>query len=68
MTRGILTLYISEDPTHKLGLYEGDLIQTIINRVYYKDSQDDGVVHDTAYRPFRFEGLALILTAVRNRI
>ncbi|TFK82538.1 hypothetical protein K466DRAFT_439749, partial [Polyporus arcularius HHB13444] len=50
------------------GLYEGDIIQNIINRVYYKDAEDDGVLHDEAYRPFPFAGVALVLTAVECAI
>ncbi|KAI0682073.1 hypothetical protein C8T65DRAFT_597643 [Cerioporus squamosus] len=50
------------------GLYQVGIIQSIINRVYYKGPKDDGVVHDDVYRPFPLKGLALVLTAIECAI
>nr|VWO96078.1 Pyriculol/pyriculariol biosynthesis cluster transcription factor 1 [Ganoderma boninense] len=58
--------YAYQDPDQRDGLYEAGAIQEIINTVYYKNRNDDGVIHDNIYRPFPFVGLALILTAVHN--
>ncbi|KAJ2967674.1 hypothetical protein NUW54_g13440 [Trametes sanguinea] len=48
-----------------VGLYEAEIIQAIVNNIFYKSATDDGVVLSDVYEPFPFVGLALILTAVQ---
>ncbi len=55
-----------QDPSTRSDLFEGDIIQTIINKVFYKNPADDGVIHDEVYRPFPIRGVALVLTAVSS--
>ncbi|KAI0822409.1 hypothetical protein BC628DRAFT_1277799, partial [Trametes gibbosa] len=50
------------------GLYEADIIQAVINQVFYKSSEDDGVVHSGIYDPFPVPGLALVLTVIQCAI
>ena len=56
-------------PLHVLKLLQsctssGSRVMRVIGRTCVVD---DGVVHDKAYRPFPFAGLALVLTAVSMR-
>lgn len=46
------------------GLYGASIIQMVINRVFFKNTTDDGVRLGDLYSPFPLPGLALILTAV----
>jgi Domain of unknown function (DUF6532) len=39
-----LLLY-GQDPAAKSGIFRAPLIQTIINKVWFKNKQDDGVIH-----------------------
>ncbi|CDO71945.1 hypothetical protein BN946_scf184940.g92 [Trametes cinnabarina] len=56
---------INDTAEDHVGLYEAEIIQSIINRVFYKTATDDGVVLAKIYEPFPFVGLALILTAIQ---
>ncbi|CDO75467.1 hypothetical protein BN946_scf184935.g3 [Trametes cinnabarina] len=66
MKRGRAFVYesIGETVDDHLGLYEAEIIQDVINRVFYKSPSDDGIQLADAYDPFPFVGLALILTAI----
>ncbi|TFK82349.1 hypothetical protein K466DRAFT_568481 [Polyporus arcularius HHB13444] len=57
-----------KDPSTRSDLFEGDIVQNIINKVFYKNPADDGVIHDEVYRPFPIRGVALVLTAIQNAI
>ncbi|KAI0714707.1 hypothetical protein C8Q76DRAFT_618970 [Earliella scabrosa] len=50
------------------GLYEHPIIQSLVNRVYYKHPTDDGIIHQDHYNIFPLAGIALILTAVHCAI
>ena len=45
-------------------LYQAEIIQQMVNRIYFKNRNDDGVVLSSKYSPFPQVALALILTAV----
>ena len=45
-------------------IYQAPIIQQIINRVYFKTADDDGIVLSDTYSPFPMVGLALVLAAV----
>ena len=34
-----------QDPVTKTGIFRAPLIQTIINKVWFKNKEDDGVIH-----------------------
>ncbi|KAI0674505.1 hypothetical protein C8Q78DRAFT_966790 [Trametes maxima] len=55
-------------PLDEGGLYEAEAIQEVIDQVFYKSPEDDGVVLDTIYTPFPKRGLALVLTAIQCAI
>ncbi|EIW52177.1 uncharacterized protein TRAVEDRAFT_53602 [Trametes versicolor FP-101664 SS1] len=55
------------DDNHE-GLYEASVIQMVVNRVFYKNPSDDGIVLDTVYHPFPEQALALVLTAIQCAI
>lgn len=38
-------LFYGQDPKAKSGIFRAPLIQTIINKVWFKNKQDDGVIH-----------------------
>ena len=40
----LLTVYI-QDPESKTGIFRAPLIQTIINKVWFKNKEDDGIIH-----------------------
>lgn len=69
----ILTLLLTHNqsrgltPDKHVGLYEAEIIQMVIDHIYYKDPEDDGVILRDAYTPFPLPALALIITAVCRR-
>ncbi|KAI9069145.1 hypothetical protein FKP32DRAFT_1545651, partial [Trametes sanguinea] len=50
------------------GLYENDIIQMVVNQVFYKDAEDDGILLSTVYDPFPTRAVALVLTAIQCAI
>ena len=48
---------------HK-GLYQADIIQQMVNRIYFKNRKDDGIALKNKYSPFPVVAFALILAAV----
>ncbi|KAI0665541.1 hypothetical protein C8Q78DRAFT_954614, partial [Trametes maxima] len=56
---------LGNTPDEHVGLYEAEAIQEVIDRVFYKDQEDDGVVLTELYDPFPTCGLALVLTAIQ---
>ena len=45
------------------GLYRNPLIQKLINVMWFRNRQDEGVVYDQYFHPIKVEMLALVLTA-----
>ncbi|CDO75907.1 hypothetical protein BN946_scf184877.g1 [Trametes cinnabarina] len=56
---------IGERPESHVGLYEAEIIQLVINRIFYKTATDDAVRLATTYEPFPSVGLTLVLTAIQ---
>ncbi|KZT03691.1 uncharacterized protein LAESUDRAFT_659244, partial [Laetiporus sulphureus 93-53] len=52
---------------HK-GLYQNRVIQMIINKVWFKDKRDDGIVLQEVYCPFPFIAFATVLMAIECAI
>ncbi|KAI0741313.1 hypothetical protein C8Q80DRAFT_1110274 [Daedaleopsis nitida] len=50
------------------GLYEAEILQMVINRVYYKGTKDDGVILRQFYTPFPLPALALVISAIQCAI
>ncbi|KZT02095.1 uncharacterized protein LAESUDRAFT_717118 [Laetiporus sulphureus 93-53] len=53
---------------HHKGLYQHWIIQLIINRMWFNDKRDDGVVLDKVYCPFPFRAFTIVLTAIECTI
>ncbi|KAI1794921.1 hypothetical protein LXA43DRAFT_882820 [Ganoderma leucocontextum] len=49
-------------------LYQAEIIQQMVNRVYFKNKNDDGIALKDRYSPFPFVSLALILAAIECAI
>ena len=46
--KGIATnsyYFYDQDPVSKTGIFRGPLIQTLINKIWFKNKEDDGVIH-----------------------
>ncbi|KAI1783795.1 hypothetical protein LXA43DRAFT_902836 [Ganoderma leucocontextum] len=50
------------------GLYQADVIQQMVNRIYFKSKKDDGIILREKYSPFPVVVFALILAAVECAI
>ncbi|KAM5541923.1 hypothetical protein V8D89_004233 [Ganoderma adspersum] len=50
------------------GLYQADVIQQMVNRIYFKTKKDDSVVLREWYSPFPLVTLALVLAAIECTI
>ncbi|RDX48189.1 hypothetical protein OH76DRAFT_1384037 [Lentinus brumalis] len=59
---------IGDNHDEHAGLYEAEIIQVVVNRVWYKDAKDDGILLGDTYTPFPMRGLALVLTAIQCAI
>ncbi|RPD79445.1 hypothetical protein L226DRAFT_520364 [Lentinus tigrinus ALCF2SS1-7] len=56
------------DPTTETGLFKADIVQIIINKVFYKHSGDNRVIHDNIYQLFPMQGVTLVLTGIKCTI
>ena len=45
------------------GLYRNPLIQKLVNVMWFRNRQDEGVTYDKYFHPIKAEMLALVLTA-----
>ncbi|CDO77808.1 hypothetical protein BN946_scf184534.g3 [Trametes cinnabarina] len=66
LKRGRAFVYeiIGETMEDHVGLYEAEIIQDVVNRIFYKSPTDDGIKVADVYTPFPFVGLALVLMAI----
>ena len=39
------TDFCVQDPTSKTGIFRAPLIQTLINKIWFKNKEDDGAIH-----------------------
>ncbi|KAG6835259.1 hypothetical protein H0H93_003351 [Arthromyces matolae] len=53
-----------EDITKCQGLYQSKLIQKIVNAMWFKDKEDEGVIFFEDFSPFPIPALALVLTVI----
>ncbi|KAF8954315.1 hypothetical protein BDZ97DRAFT_1913946 [Flammula alnicola] len=52
------------DHMKRKGLYKNPLIQKIINTMWFRNRQDEGVIFEGYFRPIRPETIALVLTVI----
>ncbi|KAF8230447.1 hypothetical protein L208DRAFT_1400539 [Tricholoma matsutake] len=48
---------------HK-GLYQSNLIQKVINAMWFRNKQDEGITYSSYFNPFTIPALALVLMAI----
>ncbi|KZT22198.1 hypothetical protein NEOLEDRAFT_1181089 [Neolentinus lepideus HHB14362 ss-1] len=66
-TRDIRKLKLSA--TSHSGIFQHKIIQKLINSMWYRGTQDEGVVYgDEFFKPFSLRALALVLTAIEAAI
>jgi hypothetical protein len=53
-----------ENHTLRRGLYRNPLIQKIVNVMWFRNRQDEGVTYRKYFHPMRAETVALVLTVV----
>jgi hypothetical protein len=46
------------------GLYQSKLIQKVVNTMWFRNKQDEGITYSSYFNPFTIPALALVLTAV----
>jgi hypothetical protein len=54
----------SKDVQKREGLYKGQIIQKVINAMWFANKRDEGVLYPQWFSPISIEMLALVLTAV----
>jgi hypothetical protein len=54
------------DVTKRKGMYQTKLIQKVVNVMWFRNKQDEGVVHEDKFNPLTIPALALVLAAVRR--
>jgi hypothetical protein len=59
-----LTFFFLENLEKKLGLYQHPIIQKVVNRCWFNNSRDEGIVYADLFDPLSVEAIALVLTAV----
>jgi hypothetical protein len=47
-------------------MYQAKIIQKVVNLMWFRNKQDEGVVHEENFKPLSIQALALVLSAVRN--
>ena len=58
----------SEDPAQRKGLYKAQIIQKVINAMWFANKHDKGVVYSEWFNPIRPVTLALVLTACKRYV
>ena len=56
------------DATKRKGMYQAKILQKVINVMWFRNKQDEGVVHAEKFNPLTVSALALVLTAVCNNL
>lgn len=47
-------------------MYQAKIIQKVVNVMWFRNKQDEGVVHKENFNLLSIEALGLVLTAVRD--
>jgi uncharacterized protein DUF6532 len=45
-------------------MYQAKIIQKVVNVMWFRNKQDEGVIHEKKFNPFTIPALALVLAAV----
>lgn len=49
---------------NRKGMYQAKILQKVVNITWFRNKQDEGVVHEDLFSPLTVEALALVLAAV----
>ena len=47
-------------------MYQAKIVQKVVNVMWFRNKQDEGVIHEANFNPLSIQALALTLTAVRD--
>ncbi|OBZ69791.1 hypothetical protein A0H81_10158 [Grifola frondosa] len=65
---GFVYRKIGDTADERRGLYQNKIVQMMVNKIFFKNKNDDGIVLAHIYRPFPIPAIALILTAIEGAI
>jgi hypothetical protein len=57
---------VPDDEKNRKGMYRAKIIQKVVNVMWFRNKQDEGVIHEENFKPFSIAALALVLAAVRH--
>ena len=57
----------SEGTLKRKGIYSHPIIQKVVNKMWFKNKRDEGIMFPNFFNPISVPSIALILTAVRRR-
>ena len=55
---------LSDDDGRRRGIYDHPIIQKAVNKMWFKNKHDEGIVLKDYFNPMQIPSIALILTAV----
>jgi hypothetical protein len=47
-------------------MYQAKIIQKVVNVMWFRNKQDEGVIHEENFNPLSIEAMALVLAGVRD--
>ena len=56
------------DATKRKGMYQAKILQKVINVMWFRNKQDEGVEHAAKFNPLTISAVALVLTAVHSNL
>src|SRR5882762_1204217 len=55
---------LSDDNGKRKGIYNHPIIQKAVNKMWFKNKRDEGIIYPDYFNPISVHSIALILTAV----
>ncbi|KAF8963216.1 hypothetical protein BDZ97DRAFT_1758714 [Flammula alnicola] len=56
--------YLYKNPSKETGLYQHPIIQKIVNKSWFNNPRDEGILYVDLFDPLSVEAIALVLTAI----
>jgi hypothetical protein len=47
-------------------MYQTKVLQKVVNIMWFRNKQDEGIIHEGNFNPLTIEGVALVLAAVSD--
>lgn len=57
---------LSDDTGKRKGIYSHPIIQKAVNKMWFKNKRDEGIIYSDYFNPVSVPSIALILTAVSH--